>query len=31
MTSARWWLVGALILGMAVIVYVVLFCPTDCH
>jgi len=31
MTQARWWLLGAVGLGMAIAIYLVFFCPTDCH
>ena len=30
-TTARWWLLGAILLGIAVFVYLVIFCPTECH
>lgn len=30
-TTARWWLLGAILLGIAVFVYIVIFCPTECH
>lgn len=31
MTRARWWLLGAVLLGVLIVVYFVLFCPTECH
>lgn len=31
MTRTQWILVGAITLGVAVGVYVLFFCPTDCH
>lgn len=31
MTRTQWILVGAIALGVAVGVYVLFFCPTDCH
>ncbi len=31
MTRAQWWLLGAVLLGVVIVVYVVLFCPTECH
>ncbi len=31
MTSARWWLIGAIGLGVALAVYLIFFCPTECH
>ena len=31
MTPARWWLLGAALLGVAIVVYFVFFCPTECH
>jgi hypothetical protein len=31
MTRAQWLLVGAVVLGIAIVVYIVLFCPTECH
>lgn len=30
-TTARWWLLGAILLGIAVFVYLVIFCPAECH
>jgi len=30
-TRMRWLLVGAIALGIAVAVYLLLFCPTECH
>lgn len=31
MTRAQWWLLGAVLLGVGIVVYFVLFCPTECH
>lgn len=31
MTRTRWILIGAIALGIAVGLYVLFFCPTDCH
>jgi hypothetical protein len=31
MTQAKWWLLGAVLLGIAIFVYLVFFCPTECH
>lgn len=31
MTQAQWWLAGAIALGVAVVIYLVFFCPTECH
>ncbi len=31
MTRAQWWLLGAVLLGIGVGVYLVFFCPTECH
>jgi len=31
MSRTSWLLVGALILGTAVAVYLIFFCPTECH
>ncbi len=31
MTRAQWWLLGAVLLGVVIVVYFVLFCPTECH
>lgn len=31
MSRAQWWAVGAVALGIAVVVYLVFFCPTECH
>jgi len=27
----RWWLIGAIAVGIAVAVYLLLLCPTECH
>ena len=31
MTRAQWWAIGAIVLGIAVVVYLVFFCPEECH
>jgi hypothetical protein len=31
MTQAKWWLLGAVLLGVAIFVYLVFFCPAECH
>jgi hypothetical protein len=31
MTRGRWLLVGAIALGAAVGLYLLFFCPTECH
>jgi type II secretory pathway component PulM len=31
MTRARWLLFGAVALGIAIVVYLVFFCPAECH
>jgi hypothetical protein len=31
MTRAQWLLLGAIGLGLAIVVYVVFFCPADCQ
>ncbi len=31
MTQAQWWLAGAIALGVGLVVYLVFFCPTECH
>lgn len=31
MTKGRWLLVGAIALGLAVAVYLLLLCPMECH
>jgi hypothetical protein len=31
MTRAQWWAIGAIALAIAVVVYLVFFCPTECH
>lgn len=31
MTKAQWWLAGAIIVGVAIVVYFLFFCPTECH
>jgi hypothetical protein len=30
MSQAQWFLLGAVILGLVIAIYIV-FCPTDCH
>lgn len=31
MTRAQWLLLGAVGLGLAIVIYFVFFCPTDCQ
>ncbi len=31
MSKAQWFLLGAVALGLAVGVYILFFCPTECH
>jgi hypothetical protein len=31
LTKAQWLLVGAIGLGVALFLYLVFFCPTECH
>lgn len=31
MTRAQWWLLGAVGLGLAIAIYLIFFCPTECH
>ena len=31
MTRGRWLLLGAIVLGLAVGLYLLFFCPTECH
>jgi len=31
MTKKKWFLLGAMLLGLLVVFYFMLFCPTDCH
>ena len=31
MTKEKWLLVGALIVGLLVVLYLVFLCPSDCH
>ena len=31
MTKTQWWFVGAVLLGLAVAVYFLFFCPTECQ
>jgi len=31
MTRAQWLLLGAVGLGLAIVIYLVFFCPTDCQ
>ncbi len=31
MTQAQWWLAGAIAMAVAIVVYVLFFCPTECH
>ena len=31
MTKGQWILLGAVAVGLAVVVYILFLCPTDCH
>lgn len=31
MTQRHWWLLGAVALGIAIVMYLVFFCPAECH
>jgi hypothetical protein len=31
MTQAQWWLLGAVGLGLAIGLYLLFFCPAECH
>lgn len=31
MTRRQWWIMGAVALGIAIVVYLVFFCPEECH
>ncbi len=31
MTAARWWLLGAIALGAVIVLYLLFFCPAECH
>ncbi|TKS59568.1 MAG: hypothetical protein EWM72_02136 [Nitrospira sp.] len=31
MTRAQWLLLGAVGLGLAIVIYLIFFCPTDCQ
>jgi hypothetical protein len=31
MTQQRWLLLGAIALGLAITLYLIFFCPTDCQ
>ena len=31
MTRTRWLLLGAVVLGLVIFVYLVFLCPTECH
>ena len=31
MTKEKWFLLGAVILGLIVLLYFVFLCPSDCH
>jgi hypothetical protein len=31
MTQTQWLLLGAVVLGIAIVVYFVFLCPTECH
>ncbi|KXK02343.1 MAG: hypothetical protein UZ03_NOB001001915 [Nitrospira sp. OLB3] len=31
MSQTRWLLLGAVVVGLAVALYLIFFCPTECH
>ena len=31
MTRAQWLIVGAVAVGVVIVLYLVFFCPSDCH
>lgn len=31
MTRTHWLLLGAVVLGLAIAIYLIFFCPTECH
>jgi len=31
MSKAQWFLLGAVVLGIAIVAYFLFFCPTECH
>ena len=31
MSRTSWWLIGALLLGTGIAVYLIFFCPVECH
>jgi hypothetical protein len=31
MSRGQWLLIGAVVLGLAVALYLLFFCPTECH
>lgn len=31
MTRAHWWLLGAVGLAVIMTIYLIFFCPTECH
>jgi uncharacterized Rmd1/YagE family protein len=31
MTRVQWWVIGAIALGIAIVVDLVFFCPAECH
>ncbi len=31
MSRISWWMIGALLLGTAVALYLIFFCPAECH
>lgn len=31
MSRAQWFLLGAVVIGVAVFVYLIFFCPVECH
>ena len=31
LSRAQWWAIGAIALGIALLLYLVFFCPEECH
>lgn len=31
MTQSKWWILGAILLGAAIVLYFLLFCPVECR
>jgi hypothetical protein len=31
MTRGTWYLLGAIVVGIAIVVYLLFFCPEECH